>query len=985
MPLRLFSAPLALALLLACLQACSSGERTSVVGRTYQNIAARDNGYFLGREKIRATEASLYKTRNNDYNRILPLLPVVDSVTATRLAADMEDIIKKASIPIQHHAASDWTDDSYILIGKARYYKREFEDAAKTFKYVNTTSKDPNARHEALIWLMRTFLATKEYESAAAVSDILDKEKGTEVNARELFLTRAQYYLLTDNQPLAIENLEKAIPYIEPKDERSRTRYILAQLYQATGNDKQAYAQLNQILKRNPPYELDFYSKLMLGQVSDLNTTDKARLDKYFAKLLKDGKNAEYRDKIYYEMARLQYRQQHYPEAIALLEKSARAAGPNRAQKGYTYLLAGRIYYDNLQRYSLAAAYYDSTMQMLPREAQDYAALAERASILKEFANQLNIVTTQDSLQMLARLDNATLQTRLTAYAQAELTTRRQAEERLAAQQKRAEQSQTATGISDVRSGNPDIDPLAFAASNTGAQWYFDNPTAMSTARSEFVRRWGNRQLQDNWRISSQANTSPVTNQGDVPISIAGTDATVVNNTAAEADPAAQLTTLVAEYQKNIPVGPEQLAASNKQIEEALFALGAIYSQQLKEPDRAITTYETLLSRFPRSGHVPEVYYGLYLLYRDKQDPKAETYAQRLRQEYPTTSYARLVADPEYLRRMSVANSGVSVQLDSAFTFYKKQEFKKAGTVLARTRKKYPESDYSDRLAYMDLLLALRTQAPATTKPQVERFLKTYPNSPLAPDAKELLATFTRYEQGQLPGALASAQKPSLSYFRPGEVDNKLRIFNNDPAPVTPPPGVTPGSAKPPVPGTSAAPDAKAPATTATPSAKPVSTPDSTKATRAGVPPAAPAVPGQTPPAPATTATAPPVAPVSPYAAGTNGAHAVVLVVSKNSPLLKDLPGQLGTYNNRFYRASNLQVQPQSLNDSLSLIVVQPLAGAKVAQSYGLKLRGPQGPLGRLRGVGYQTLIVGIENIPVLLQRKDVEEYLRFYQQVYRP
>lgn len=110
-----------------------------------------------------------------------------------------------------------------------------------------------------------------------------------------------------------------------------------------------------------------------------------------------------------------------------------------------------------------------------------------------------------------------------------------------------------------------------------------------------------------------------------------------------------------------------------------------------------------------------------------------------------------------------------------------------------------------------------------------------------------------------------------------------------------------------------------------------------------------------------------------------------MLVVSKTSTLLKDLPGQLGTYNNRFYRASNLQVQPQSLNDSLSLIVVQPLAGAKVAQSYGLKLRGPQSPLGRLRGVGYQTLIVGIENIPVLLQRKDVEEYLRFYQQVYRP
>ena len=104
----------------------------------------------------------------------------------------------------------------------------------------------------------------------------------------------------------------------------------------------------------------------MLGQVSDLNLNDRSRLDKYFTKLLKDTKNKEYRDKIYYEMARLNYRQQRYPEALALLRKSVQATEQNKAQKAYTYLLAGRIYYDNLQRYPLAAAYYDSTVQNMP-------------------------------------------------------------------------------------------------------------------------------------------------------------------------------------------------------------------------------------------------------------------------------------------------------------------------------------------------------------------------------------------------------------------------------------------------------------------------------------------------------------------------------------------------------------------------------------------------------------------------------------------
>jgi hypothetical protein len=146
---RLLYVPVVL-LLAAAVGACSS-ERKSIIGHGYENIVARDNGFFLAREKLRATEAELYKARVNDYNRVLPLFPTLDDATVGKATADLDDIIKKASLPIQHRPGSDWTDDSYLLIGKARYYKKEFEDAGKTFKYVNTTSKDANAKHEALI------------------------------------------------------------------------------------------------------------------------------------------------------------------------------------------------------------------------------------------------------------------------------------------------------------------------------------------------------------------------------------------------------------------------------------------------------------------------------------------------------------------------------------------------------------------------------------------------------------------------------------------------------------------------------------------------------------------------------------------------------------------------------------------------------------------------------------------------------------------
>ena len=994
-PFRLLYVPLGL-LLAVAIAACSS-ERKSIIGHGYENIVARDNGFFLAREKLRATETTLYAARVNDYNRVLPLFPTLDDATVARVTADLDDIIKKASLPIQHRPGSDWTDDSYLLIGKARYYKKEYEDAGKTFKYVNTTSKDLNAKHEALIWLMRTFLATKELQSAAAVSDLLDKEQGTGQNARELFLTRAEYYLQTGDQPKAIENLTKALPYITPKNELSRTRYILAQLYQANNQDKEAYAQLNKILKRNPPYELDFFTKLMLGQVSDLNNQDKARLDKYFAKLLKDTKNKEYRDKIYYEMARLDYRQQHYDNALALLRKSARVTTTNRAQKSYTYLLAGRIYYENLQRYRLAAAYYDSTVQNMPREAPEYAATAERSVVLKDFAKQITTVETQDSLQTLARLDTTTLRSRLTEYAVAALAAKKKEEERqaaLVARQTLAQQTASSNATSAF--GTTNTDPLAAANSGTGVIWYFDNPTSLAAARGDFIRKWGDRKLQDNWRTTSQASSSPVTNQGgNVPVSVAGADGTSVNPTsgatgaAVVADPEAQVRSLVAGYRQNLPLTEAQMKASQKQLEEALYALGGIYNQQLREPVRAAETYEKLVDRFPGSAHSPETYYSLYLIYKEQNDPRAEAYAQKLRQEYPNSSYARLVADPEYLRRTSEANMKVGVLLDSAFVFYKKQDFTKASAVLARAKKQYPVTDLNDRAAFLAALVTIRTKPPVVARAAVDKFQKDYPDSPLLVKAQALLGSYKRYDEGQIAGTLASTDKPVISMFRPGEIDNRMRILYNDsPAPVSPaaptPPATAPATTLPTNPAQPAATPPASPK--AQPGSKKVSksraapTPPITK--EAVVPPAAPTVPADAPAAPTAPVT-PPAKAATAYSTNLTAGHAVVLAFPKGAAPLKDLPALLTTYNSRYFKASNLQVQQSTLGDSLDLVVVQSLPGAKVAQSYALKLRGPQSPLSRLRGAGYQTLIIGIDNIPLLQQSKDVEEYQRFYQKTY--
>jgi hypothetical protein len=152
------------------------------------------------------------------------------------------------------------------------------------------------------------------------------------------------------------------------------------------------------------------------------------------------------------------------------------------------------------------------------------------------------------------------------------------------------------------------------------------------------------------------------------------------------------------------------------------------------------------------------------------------------------------------------------------------------------------------------------------------------------------------------------------------------------------------------------------------------------------------ATPGTTPPATTTPAAATPTAgasaassaPTTAYTTQLNGPHAVVLVFPKDSPAANGLVAQLTTYNGRFFKASNLTVEALTLGPEQELVRVLPLPGAKVAQSYATKLRGPQSPLAKLRGAGYQTLVISPENLTLLQNSGDLAGYLSFYQRVYK-
>ncbi len=163
-------------IILSVLLAGCSAERNNLISKTYHNTTARYNAYFYAKNRINEIRQINWEAHDNNYDKVLRIYPELDSTLAITYTEQTQDAIEKASIAIERHKNSRWVDDSYVLVGLARYYDLDFVKAIETFKYVNKNSEDDAARHEALAHLMRTYTDYKEYQNALTVSDYLKKE-----------------------------------------------------------------------------------------------------------------------------------------------------------------------------------------------------------------------------------------------------------------------------------------------------------------------------------------------------------------------------------------------------------------------------------------------------------------------------------------------------------------------------------------------------------------------------------------------------------------------------------------------------------------------------------------------------------------------------------------------------------------------------------------------------------------------------------------
>lgn len=713
-----------------------AAERQGPVADIYHNITARYNAYFLANQKMEEVEEALAEAQERNFNQLLHVFPEVDTSVISSQKAQLEDILKKASIAIERHKHSKWVDDSYILVGKTRFYNGEYEHAVETFKYVNVNSKEDEARHRALLNLMRTFIDYNELNNAKAVADYLRKEKLNKENLKKYYQTLAYFYRQREDWPYMAAALEEAAPLTPQKEGRARLYFILGQLYQQMGMDEQAYQSFEKSLRSNPDYELSFYARLNMAQVFDLaQEEDEKEIRRYFGKLLKDRKNAEYRDKIYYEIGKFEARQGNLDAAIENYQNSIEASVSNPRQKSYAYQALAELYYDTFNNYRLAEAYYDSTLQTLPPDEPDFAQVQQRREVLGELLTQLNTIQLQDSLLRLVQLDSLSLRNYLEDVVLQEIEEERQAK---LAEEQRMNQVNVRPGFNTVRDNFGLTDNLQ----NREATWYFYNQNLLGIGQAEFIKNWGDRPLQDNWRILSgdqRENTNVVTQAMEVE--------SAATDTPVQPDEDEIVASRTLEYYNELPLADEDQGLALAAIENAYYKLGKIYNYDLEEFGRAVAAFDTLLQRFPESELRPEVLYELYLLHKGKDEALAERYKNELVQQYPNTTFAKVALNPNYVEESDQISNYLKEAYAQAYDWYEGGTYRKADSLLNANLRQYPDNSFSDQLRLLQILIKGKTDGAAPYQYALGQFIEQTTDEQLRAYAQELLQASYKFAE----------------------------------------------------------------------------------------------------------------------------------------------------------------------------------------------------------------------------------------------
>lgn len=726
--------------------ACST-EKNTFVNRTYHNTTARFNGYFNATELVRIGLESYRKGNKEDYYSLLSIEELPNEEEAVSLYPAMDTAISKCSEVIAKHSMPTmeklskkkeeyckWIDENWMLIGKSEYYKGKYIEAYDNFDFVKKFYRNNPSTHAALLWMAKCDIQMGDLTKATiklkklekAEQDILlaekvEKKKSKLKNVKkksndiavfpkglplEIAKTKAVLALKKEDYTGAIERLKEAIVLCKDAQEKARLNFIIAQLLQAQ-NSTEAREYYTASIKRNANYEMAFHARInraLAGGEGD------EKIIKELKKMLRDEKNSEFKDQIYYALADIELDRGDQSLGMSYLTQSVFYSLNNNRQKGVSYERMGDISFKD-KNYISAQKYYDSSANVLPDTYMPKEEIRNKADKLFDLVTNLEVIEFEDSVQRIANLSEKEREKFIKdVIKQIEAEKKRKAE----ADARRLEELRRLQQEFTVQNNGQ------------GGKWYFNNSKAMAEGLNEFRRIFGQRENLDNWRRSNKIASPVFTENDSIPAD------TLIAET-----PKEELT--VEALMKNIPLTDSALTESNKRLLESYYTSGMLYQNQLNEIDLAQKQFDAVLTKDIENRHNLLSAYQLYKINEQKDASKANTYKNYIFNNYPNSDYANFLRDPNFfIKQKELA----ALELKEYLKSVERYEQGLFYPVIAKANKVI-DSEPSNSYRSKYLLLKAMSMGEInpdkqTLLPVLEQLLEEYPTSDEAPRAKEL-------------------------------------------------------------------------------------------------------------------------------------------------------------------------------------------------------------------------------------------------------
>jgi tetratricopeptide (TPR) repeat protein len=745
-------------LVFVLLVAGCSLEKQNGVNRALQNLTAHYNILFDANELLHQKQDSYALSFVDSYNEILSVYQ--DTATQVTTAdKDLEEVKVKSGKIINIKEQSHYLGDAYLVLGKANYFERDYFQAVEFFSYViRSFPTKPKLTEEALVWKARTMIHLNQLPQAKLVVDSAIQNITKKTRKRiiaDAYATKLQYDINVQNYDEGEQMAKQAIHYSRDKKQRLRWTFILGQLQELNKKPADAYKSYSRIVNSNALFEMAFNANLNRIRIQENQNGAKVDRIGLLKSLIKNENNKDFTDQVYYQIAELNYNDKKVNDAIKNYRLSVRYSRKNQNQKGLSYLRLADIFFKDKADYISAKKYYDSTLFSLSPGYPGYQGIRKKSDNLQLLADRYGIIAKEDTLQMLAKLDDKARATKIDAMVNAEIL-----------------KQQAQTAYADNSNNSADGPGVG----SSGSSFYFYNSNAISQGYTDFKRRWGNRKLEDNWRRSNRASSDITSNNSqnidpDAPAGQAGNG----KNASTAGDYRKQLT-------QNIPLTPDLLAKSNTRIYNAYFDIANFYRDVLGDKKEAIAIYELLLSRFPGSPDKPALYYSLYRLYADDNPAKADEYKNLLLKNYPNTAFAKIIIDPDYSKKLNDADAELTGFYNQVYDAYAKKDYTNTITLINGLQKQRPGNKWASQLVYLKVISEGHLEKFDPFRDSLVKLVAKYPNDHLiTPLVKQHIAYLDAHKAALTPRPFVLTDNdPNEEPFIPPSVepDKSVASYN---------------------------------------------------------------------------------------------------------------------------------------------------------------------------------------------------------------